>query len=215
MPSTSPKFGLTLMPDNVVTPEVIVNEGISTHDILIAGTVKDYKATPPGAPADGDTYLVGASATGAWAAHDEEIAFYVGGWIFLTAPLNFVMYNENNGYYYRMGASVWGIVTILESFSGYIQTVADQDYNLKLKLPWPGTITETSTESESGTCTGTFKVNTTALGGTANSVSSTRDDKSHASANTFVAGDDIRLTVSSNSACVGLAYSVKYTRPFI
>jgi hypothetical protein len=75
-----------------------------------------------------------------------------------------------------------------------------------------GTITETVTKSVSGTCTATFKVNSTALGGTANSVSSAEQSQAHASTNTFVAGDDIVLTVSSNSSCADMSFSIKYTR---
>jgi hypothetical protein len=97
-------------------------------------------------------------------------------------------------------------------FCGYIGTVADKDYRVVLKAAHAGTITETTTRSESGTCTATFKINTTNLGGTANSVSSTEQSQAHASANAFSAGDDIVLTVSSNSSCVGLSFSIQYTR---
>ena len=43
--------------------------------------------TPPGSPAAGDGYLIGASPTGAWAGHANEIAFYFNGWIF-HSPLS-------------------------------------------------------------------------------------------------------------------------------
>ena len=81
-----------------------------------------------------------------------------------------------------------------------------------VKSPHGGTITETTTISVSGTCTATFKINTTALGGTANSVSSGEQSQAQASNNVFSAGDDIVLTVSSNSSCADLSFSIKYTR---
>lgn len=99
-----------------------------------------------------------------------------------------------------------------EMLAGFIASPADKDYRLVVKMAHGGTITETTTRSVSGTCTATFKVNTTALGGTANSVSSSEQSQAHASSNTFVAGDDIVLTVSSNSACVDLSFNIKYTR---
>jgi len=38
-------------------------------------SVKDKDLTaPPGAPAEGDSYIVGAAATGLWDGHDDEIA---------------------------------------------------------------------------------------------------------------------------------------------
>ena len=81
-----------------------------------------------------------------------------------------------------------------------------------LRAKHAGTITEATTQSASGSCTATFKVGSTALGGGANAVSTTLQTKSHSSSNGFAAGDTITLTVSANSSCVDLAFSVKYTR---
>lgn len=95
---------------------------------------------------------------------------------------------------------------------GLIEIPADQDYRLVVNIPFAGTITSVTTRSAAGTCTATFKINTTALGGTANSVSTTEDEQAHASANAFVAGDDIVVTISSNSACDRASFTIKYTR---
>jgi hypothetical protein len=105
-----------------------------------------------------------------------------------------------------------GLVATTECIAGYIATAADKTYKIVVKIPHGATITEATTISESGTCTATFKINTTALGGTANSVSTSETSQSHGSANVASAGDDIQLTVSSNSACLGLSFSLKYTR---
>lgn len=99
-----------------------------------------------------------------------------------------------------------------EPIGGFIATPDDKDYRIVVKMPHAGTITETTTVAASGTCTATFKINTTALGGTANSVSSTEESQAHASSNTFAAGDDIVLTVSSNSTCADMTFMIKYTR---
>jgi hypothetical protein len=94
----------------------------------------------------------------------------------------------------------------------FIETVADQDYDIVINSTFAGTINEISTDCLSGTCTLTGKINTTALGGTANSVSTTETTQAHASANAFVAGDNIRLTISSNSSCADMQVKIKYTR---
>lgn len=99
-----------------------------------------------------------------------------------------------------------------EQISGFIASPSDKSYTVAVKMAHGGTITETTTISVSGTCTATWKVNTTALGGTANSVSSTEQSQAHASSNTFVAGDDIVLTVSSNASCTDMSFTIKYTR---
>jgi hypothetical protein len=99
-----------------------------------------------------------------------------------------------------------------EFFGGFISTPANKDYKVVVKAPHGGTITEVTTISASGTATLTAKVNTTALGGTANAVSSTEQSQAHSTANAFAAGDDIVLTVSANSSCADLSFTIKYTR---
>lgn len=102
--------------------------------------------------------------------------------------------------------------TVTETASYLIAAPDDQDYKLIVKIPFAGTITETTTISTSGTCTATFKINSTALGGTSNSVSTTEQSRSHASSNTFSADDDIVVTISSNSSCEFLSLTIKFTR---
>lgn len=46
--------------------------------------------SPPGSPADGDAYIVGGSATGDWASHDDDIAVWDGDegeWVFYTPAI--------------------------------------------------------------------------------------------------------------------------------
>lgn len=90
--------------------------------------------------------------------------------------------------------------------------LADGDYTLWYDAPFGGTITKVRTECTSGTATLTGKVNSTALGGTANSVSSTAQEQSHSSSNTFAKGDVVKFTISSNSACLVLAGAFYMTR---
>jgi hypothetical protein len=91
-------------------------------------------------------------------------------------------------------------------------TTADGDYILTLKAGFAMTITETTTKCTSGTATATFKINTTALGGTANSVSSSEQSQSHASSNSVSAGDDIVVTISSASSLTNMVISILATR---
>lgn len=96
--------------------------------------------------------------------------------------------------------------------SGVIKSPANQDYRLVVDVPYAGTITKVTTRSASGTCTATCKINTTALGGAANSVSATEQSQTHASANAFAAGDDIVMTVSANASCVDMSFTIEFTR---
>lgn len=98
------------------------------------------------------------------------------------------------------------------AMSAFIGSVANQDYTILRNSPFAGTVKKVTTKSASGTATVTTKINSTALGGTANSASSTEQEQSHSSSNAFAIGDDIICTVSSNSSCTDLAITVEYTR---
>lgn len=92
-----------------------------------------------------------------------------------------------------------------------IETPANGDYTIILKSIWAGSVTAMTTKATSGTCTLTGKVNSTNFGGTANSVSSTEQTQTHSSSNTFAVGDDIAVTVSSNSSCARLVGNIELT----
>lgn len=94
-------------------------------------------------------------------------------------------------------------------FSG---VTADGDYVVYQKLPFAITITETTSDCDSGTATATMKINGTPLGGTANSVSSTEQSQSHASANVASAGDDIVVTISGAASVTNMRLSFTVTR---
>jgi len=96
--------------------------------------------------------------------------------------------------------------------SGVIEAPEDGDYRLLVNVPVGFTVTNTTTRSVAGTGTATFKINTTNLGGTANSVSTTEQTQAHASANVVAAGDDIVLTMSSVSALERMSFTIQITR---
>jgi hypothetical protein len=102
----------------------------------------------------------------------------------------------------------------VETWSWFIESPEDKDYDLIINLAYPGDIESITTDCTAGTATFTGKINTTALGGTANSVSTTEQTQAHTSANSFVAGDNFRGTVSSNSGCENMTVTVKVRRTF-
>lgn len=102
--------------------------------------------------------------------------------------------------------------TQTDFISGIIAVPTNTDYRIVVQLPYALTISSTTTRSTSGTCTATFKINTTALGGSANSVSTTEEEQAHASSNAAAAGDDLVITVSANATCQNLSFTIKFTR---
>lgn len=118
----------------------------------------------------------------------------------------------------------WGAVynalhTAWDSICGNCQQFAfveypeDKDYPLLLNTRFPGTITKVTTKTSDGTATVTVKIGSTALGGTANSASTSEQEQTHSSDNSFSAGDDVKFTVSSASSdLTDLQVMVYYTR---
>lgn len=82
-----------------------------------------------------------------------------------------------------------------------------------INAPFAFTITSTTTKCTAGTCTATFKINSTTIGGTANSVSTSEQTQSHTTSNVVNVGDDVNITISSNSSCEGMSFMIAYTRP--
>jgi len=107
---------------------------------------------------------------------------------------------------------IGGNSTTTENISIFVETVANKDYRFHINIGFAGTITRVTTISISGTCTATTKINTTALGGTANSVSSSENEQIHSTSNEFVVGDDILTTISANSSCLDMMITIEYTR---
>lgn len=157
-------------------------------------------------------YFNNYGATAAPAVTDDVTKGYGPGSLWYDATANLLYICESNS----SGAAVWSRTGAQQSqtfgISFAIDTVANQDYTIVLRAPFAGTITETASQCTSGTATATFKVNTTALGGTANAVSSTLQTQAQASANTFAANDLIKVTMSANSSCIGALFTIKYTR---
>lgn len=92
-----------------------------------------------------------------------------------------------------------------------IETPDDKDYRVLLNSPIAFTINSVTTKSSTGTCTMTGKINTTALGGTANSVSTSESEQTHTTSNSVAIGDDVVLTVSSNSGAENVSVTITCT----
>lgn len=89
--ATTPRFGFVMLEGaGQNNAHVIFNDTISGLELGYAGMipVEDRNLTaPPVGPAEGDVYLVAASATGDWSGQDGDIARYDGSaWVF-TSPV--------------------------------------------------------------------------------------------------------------------------------
>ena len=107
---TTPKLGLTELAAAQALPEARVNENIRWMEFFATGGgVKDRNlATPPGSPADGDAYLVAASATGAWSGQSGKVALYISTeWAFAPAIEGMRLYVNDEDVTIVYDGSAW------------------------------------------------------------------------------------------------------------
>ena len=131
--------------------------------------------------------------------------------------VNGIVYSTSGGFKFPDGttqasAAVSPPTTITDFISGVIAVPVNQDYQIILNVPVAITITSTTTICVSGTCTATFKIAGTAIGGSANAVSSSQQTQAHTTGNIAAAGQNIVLTISSNSSCSYMAFTMTFTR---
>lgn len=96
-----------------------------------------------------------------------------------------------------------------------VRYVENADYQLFRNAPWAFTVKTITTKCSTGTCTVTTKINTTAVGGSANSASTSEDIKTPTSPNAGAIGDDLMVTLSSNSSCEWLSVTVLLEIPLV
>lgn len=109
--STDPRFGLSY---GWPLGESGWNTGMDANLLKIARagvhlSVKDRDlATPPGSPAAGDTYIVAASPTGAWAGKAKDVAVWDGtAWVFYTPRTGWVTFIEDENKLSAYYSSAW------------------------------------------------------------------------------------------------------------
>jgi len=108
--SNTPRIGAPELVLSQAAPETTVNEQVRyTEQGAGAFIVKDKDlATPPGAPADGDAYIVAAAATGAWSGQSTKIAFYLSSaWAFIAPIEGTKAYVQDENADYQFDGAAW------------------------------------------------------------------------------------------------------------
>jgi len=101
--TTSADLGISYIAGQQAQPEITHNTALNQIQILQTGVISVALNTPPGSPAQGDTYILGASPTGVWAGRANCLAGYFGtAWVFVPG-------NDSNGAPITMGARHEGL----------------------------------------------------------------------------------------------------------
>lgn len=101
--ATSADLGIYYLAGQQAQPEIIHNSALNQFQVLLSGVISVGLNTPPGSPAQGDTYILGASPNGAWSGRANCLAGYFGtGWVFVPG-------NNSAGTPIAMGARQEGL----------------------------------------------------------------------------------------------------------
>ena len=107
--SNTTHLQLPMLEASQAQKHVTVNDTIQALDILVQLSVLDKDLTaPPATPNDGDRYIVGTGATGAWAGKDGEIAAYQdGAWRFLFPREGWLCWMADEDAFYLYDGTLW------------------------------------------------------------------------------------------------------------
>ena len=109
MTEASARFGLPFILPGQAQKELYHNEALALLDAALHAAVEEGPlAGPPGAPAPGQSWIVGESATGAWAGRDNASASWTGGGWRFTAPVpGMIAWNIDAGHWLHWSGTGW------------------------------------------------------------------------------------------------------------
>lgn len=126
---------LTTWPDGALQGNVPVNDSFQALAVLVQGAVETETATPPTttAPTDvGKAWIVGASATGVWAAHDGELALCTAAdvWRFFEPTEGWFFRDKTANRHKVYDGSAWVMFTTGELSFAAITTISGTSHDL-------------------------------------------------------------------------------------
>lgn len=91
--------------------DVNLNANLKKLGLLYALSAKSRTvSTPPGSPTNGDVYIVGPSATGVWAGHEDDVTIWISAetaWVFYTPRTGYLCDIEDEGLLCKYNGSAW------------------------------------------------------------------------------------------------------------
>lgn len=109
MAEMTARYGLELLQAGQAQKEITHNEALIRADVLLQSAVESRTlAVPPGAPVEGQCWIVAAAATGVWAGRSGDIACWsAGGWLFIPPREGCLVWVHDDGTYGRFGPFGW------------------------------------------------------------------------------------------------------------
>jgi hypothetical protein len=106
--ANTPRLTIPEWASSQQTPEVTHNASLKIFDCYVFCAIQDKDLTSPPGASNGQSWIVGSGATGAWAGQDGKIAqYYNSGWTFYTPLEGFVVYIKDENALYAHTGSAW------------------------------------------------------------------------------------------------------------
>lgn len=106
--ATTNHLGIALVEQSQSQKEVTVNQAFVRLDaVLNNGAKSKAVSTPPGSPAQGDLYIVGASPTGDWSGQAGMLAYYDQLWRFIAPNEGMSLWVNDEDLFYSYNGTGW------------------------------------------------------------------------------------------------------------
>jgi hypothetical protein len=107
--SNTARFALPLIAPGQAQKEVYHNEALAVIDAALHASIEEASLDePPAEPGEGESWLIGAGATGDWAGHDDSLATWTGGgWRFIDPQPGMMVWNKAAGCWLHWSDTVW------------------------------------------------------------------------------------------------------------
>lgn len=111
--STTPNLALPYLVTSQAQKEITHNDALNDIDFMAQPSViSNSLSAPPESPSAGDTYIVAASATGAWSGCDGHIAAYYSGWKFKAPVTGWQVWVRSDSRVYYYSGSAWKTLAV-------------------------------------------------------------------------------------------------------
>jgi hypothetical protein len=109
MGETSARFGLPFLLPGQAQKEAYHNEALASIDATLHPSVEDkLRNDPPASPGEGESWIIVAAPTAAWATRATELATWTGGGWRFTAPVpGMMVWNQLSGWWVYWDGSAW------------------------------------------------------------------------------------------------------------
>jgi hypothetical protein len=109
MSEKTARLGLPFILPGQAQKELFHNEALALVDAALHPVIEGApQADPPAAPAEGQSWIVGMGASGAWAGKESMLATWTGGgWRFVSPPPGMLVWNRVAGHWIHWTGSQW------------------------------------------------------------------------------------------------------------